>query len=36
MANARVYLETSFFRYLIAAPSAEAIKADRQEITRLW
>lgn len=36
MANARVYLETSFFRYLIAQPSAEAIKADRQEITRLW
>jgi hypothetical protein len=36
MANARVYLETSFFRYLIAQPSVEAIKADRQEITRLW
>ena|SRR5271157_1884593 len=36
MANARVYLETSFFRYLVAQPSAEATKADRQEITRLW
>jgi hypothetical protein len=36
MANAHVYLETSFFRYLIAKPSSEATKADRQEITRLW
>jgi len=36
MANARVYFETSFFRYLIAEPSTESTKADRQEITRLW
>jgi hypothetical protein len=36
MANGRVYLETSFFRYLISQASTEPIKADRQEITRLW
>lgn len=31
-----VYLETSFFRYLIAPPSTEAVKAKRQRITKQW
>jgi hypothetical protein len=37
MSKPMVYLETSFFRYLIAVPSAsDPKKADRQRITRDW
>ena len=31
-----VYLETSFFRYLIAHPSREEPKSSRQKLTRGW
>ena len=36
MSKPMVYLETSFFRYLIAIPSTDPRKADRQRITRDW
>ena len=36
MSKPMVYLETSFFRYLIATPSTDPRKADRQRITRDW
>ncbi len=36
MSQPKVYLETSFFRYLIATPSTDPRKADRQRITRDW
>ena len=36
MRNAKVHLETSFFRYLIATPSTDPKKADRQRVTREW
>ncbi len=36
MSNPKVYLETSFFRYLIATHSTDLEKASRQRITREW
>jgi len=32
----RVYLETSFFRYLSDPPSSDPVKLDRQRRTRSW
>lgn len=32
----KIYLETSFFRYLVATGSADPIKAARQQLTRNW
>ena len=36
MSKPKVYMETSFFRYLIAIPSTDLMKAGRQRITREW
>ena len=36
MAKPRVYLETSFFRYLVAVPRTDRIKAARQQVTTEW
>jgi hypothetical protein len=36
MSQPKVYLETSFFRYLVASTSADPIKAARQQLTRSW
>ena len=36
MNQPKVYLETSFFRYLIASGSADPIKTRRQQLTRNW
>ena len=36
MSQPKVYLETSFFRYLMAIRSIDPIKARRQQLTRNW
>lgn len=36
MSKGMVYLETSFFRYLIARPSADGSKLARQKLTQDW